>query len=198
LLSAHPATHAALARFGQQAPARLAARAACHVRVAAPEPWHAAVTELLGHAGLGHCDDAGQPTVTLLVTVDEPPRSHVDRLVRDDRTHLLVSLLADRVRLGPFVAPGVTACLRCVDAHLGELDPRRALVLQQLEDTPPADVSPDLALVHAALALAAREVTTYADGDHPATWSATLTLDPDLHLPRRAWTRHPHCGCSWG
>ena len=36
-----------------------------------------------------------------------------------------------------------------------------------------------------------------AEGDRPATWSATLTLGADLALPRRDWPRHPHCGCSW-
>ena len=152
----------------------------------------------LGVAGLLVADPAdGPPTATLLITHGEPLRSRVDALVRDDRTHLLVMLLPDRVRLGPFVVPGTTACLRCLDARLAEQDPRRGLVLEQLEDRddPPAPCDPVLA--HAGLALAVRELTTYAEGDRPATWSATLTLDADLTMPRREWPRHPHCGCSW-
>ena len=49
-----------------------------------------------------------------------------------------------------------------------------------------------------ALAWAARDLATYADGGRPSTWSTTLTLDP-AHggAETRAWSRHPGCGCSW-
>ena len=47
---------------------------------------------------------------------------------------------ARAVRIGPFVEPGRTACLRCVDAHLGDVDPRRATVLHQLEELPAAPI----------------------------------------------------------
>ena len=191
------ATAAVFAAHGPGATERLESRARCRVDVDAPDPWRTTVAERLGVAGLVVADPAhGLPTATLLVTLGEPRRSRVDGLVRDDRTHLLVALLPDRVRLGPFVVPGTTACLRCLDAHLAEHDPRRGLVLEQLEDRddPPAPCDPVLA--HAGLALAVRELTTYAEGDRPATWSATLTLGADLALPRREWPRHPHCGCT--
>jgi hypothetical protein len=192
------ATAAVFAAHGPGASERLESRARCRVDVDCPDPWRTTVAERLGVAGLVVADPAhGLPTATLLVTLGEPLRSRVDGLVRHDRTHLLVALLPDRVRLGPFVVPGTTACLRCLDAHLAEHDPRRGLVLEQLEDRddPPAPCDPVLA--HAGLALAVRELTTYAEGDRPATWSATLTLAADLALPRREWPRHPHCGCSW-
>ncbi len=199
-LTSHRAAAAPVfASHGPEAPARLAARSACAVRVLAPERWRPTVSQWLGQAGVAlHQPESGRPTVTLLVTVGEPRRSLVDRMVADDRPHLLLSLGAQRARLGPFVVPGVTACLRCLDAHLGEQDPRRALVLEQLED---ADATPgpyDPVLAHAATALAVRDLTSYAEGDRPATWSATITVGADLALPQRTWTRHPHCGCSWG
>ena len=189
---------AAFAVHGPTAPARLASRAACRVAVVAPEPWHSAVTDCLAVAGLAEAVAEEVPQVTLLVSCGEPPRSHVDVLVRDDRVHLVVALLPDGARLGPFVAPGATACLRCVDAHLAEADPRRGLVLEQLEDHGGRPVPCDPVLAPAALALAAREVTSYAEGDRPATWSATVDLTGELRFPRRSWPRHPHCGCSWG
>jgi hypothetical protein len=165
----------------------------------APEPWRPTVSQWLDQAGVGlHQLEGGRPTVTLLVTVDEPRRTLVDRMVADDRPHLLLSLDARRARLGPFVVPGVTACLRCLDAHLGEEDPRRALVLEQLEDSDATPGPYDPVLAHAATALAVRDLTSYAEGDRPATWSATITVGADLTLPTRTWTRHPHCGCSWG
>ena len=193
------ATAAVFAAHGPDAPARLGSRGRCRVDVDAPDPWRTTAIDRLVVAGLTVDGRAsGPPTATLLISLGEPRRSRVDRLVRDDRTHLLVALLPDRARLGPLVVPGATACLRCLDAHLAEHDPRRGLVLEQLEDRddPPAPCDPVLA--QAAVALAARELTTYAEGDRPATWSATLTLGADLALPRRAWPRHPHCGCSWG
>jgi hypothetical protein len=192
------AATAAFAVHGPTAPARLASRAGCRVALMAPEPWHSVATDSLAVAGLAVAAVEEVPKVTLLVSCGEPPRSHVDVLVRDDRVHLLVALLPGGARLGPFVAPGATACLRCLDAHLGEADPRRGLVLEQLEDRVGRPVPCDPVLAPAALALAARELTSYAEGDRPATWSATLMLGTDLALPRREWPRHPHCGCSWG
>jgi len=193
------ATAAVFAAHGPAATALLESRARCRVDVDAPDPWRTTVADRLGVAGLVVADPAhGLPSATLLVTLGEPRRSRVDALVRDDLSHLLVALLPDRVRLGPFVVPGTTACLRCLDAHLAEHDPRRGLVLEQLEDRddPPAPCDPVLA--QAGVALAVRELTTYAEGERPATWSATLTLDAGLALPRREWPRHPHCGCTWG
>jgi hypothetical protein len=196
-LSSRAAVAAVFASHGPEAPTRLASRAACQVGVAAPEPWRSTLADWLTHAGLVVADDGARPTVSVLVSRGEPARSQVDDLARDDRPHLLVVLLADRVQLGPFVVPGVTACLRCLDAHHGERDPRRAVVLAQLEDVDPTATPYDPVLAHAGAALAVRELTTYAEGDRPATWSATLTLSGELALPHRTWTRHPHCGCSW-
>jgi bacteriocin biosynthesis cyclodehydratase domain-containing protein len=197
--TSRPETLTAFARHGPAARDRLAARARCGVDLMAPEPWRSTTVEWL--VGSGLAVTAASPAVTFLVSRGEPRRSLLDALVREDRPHLLVSVLADRVRLGPFVVPGVTACLRCVDAHLAEADPRRPLVLEQLEE-PTGDARPgaqlhDPLLTHAALALAVREVTSYAEGDRPATWSATIAVSADLGLPRQGWRRHPHCGCSW-
>jgi hypothetical protein len=116
--------------------------------------------------------------------------------MRAGEPHLLVSNLDARVRLGPFVVPGMTACLRCVDAHRCDVDPGHALVVEQ---HPPQPGEPcDPALMHLALAWAVRDLLTYVEGELPATWSATVGLAADLAVQRQAWTRHPRCGCSWG
>jgi hypothetical protein len=188
----------ALAAHGPGARDRLAARAACAVQVDGADPWRSTAGERLAAYGLSTATAGVRAAlVSLQITAGEPPRSRTDALVRDDRPHLVVSLWADRARLGPFVVPGVTACLRCIDAHLAESDPRRPLILEQLEDTTtPCPVDPVLA--EAAVSIAVRELATYAEGDRPSTWSATLTLGPELGTPPRPWSRHPHCGCSWG
>ena len=98
-------------------------------------------------------------------------------------------------RVGPFVEPGVTACLRCVDAHLGERDPRRGVVVEQLAGRTAAP--DDLALEALAVTWAVRDALRYLAGADPSTWSATVDLDLELDPLRQAWTRHPHCGCAW-
>ena len=135
----------------------------------------------------------------LVVTVGEPQRSLSDALVRDDLCHLWLAALPRAVRIGPFVEPGRSACLRCVDAHLGDLDPRRATVLHQLEELPVAPATaPDPCLLQIGVAWAVRDVVRRLDGRDPALRSATLTVTEDLEVTRRDWLRHPHCGCAWG
>jgi hypothetical protein len=147
-------------------------------------------------AGLDRADDAA---LRLVVTVGEPRRAASDALVRDDVVHLWVAVLPHAVRLGPFVEPGRSACLRCVDAHLGEVDPRRATVLHQLEDLPSTPVTePEPCLVQLACAWAVRDVVRLLDGNEPSLRSATVEVTEDLEVTRRDWLRHPHCGCAWG
>jgi hypothetical protein len=135
----------------------------------------------------------------LVVTLDEPRRALCDALVRDDVTHLWVAVMPTAARLGPFVDPGRSACLRCVDAHLGDLDPRRATVLHQLEELPaPPTTAPDPCLVQLAVAWAVRDVVRVLDGHPSSLRSATVTVTEDLQVTRHDWLRHPHCGCAWG
>jgi len=135
----------------------------------------------------------------LVVSIGEPRRAVSDALVREDVAHLWVALLPRSARIGPFVEPGVSACLRCVDAHLGDRDPRRATVLHQLEDLPPTVAEdPDPCLSQLAIAWAVRDVVRRLDGSSPALRSATVTVTSDLAVSREDWLRHPHCGCAWG
>ena len=147
-------------------------------------------------AGLARSPDA---STRLVATVGEPRRRVSDALVRDDICHLWLAVLPRAVRIGPFVEPGRTACLRCVDAHLGDLDPRRATVLHQLEELPNAPArDPDPCLVQIGIAWAVRDVVRRLDERDPALRSATITVSEHLDVTRRDWLRHPHCGCAWG
>lgn len=139
--------------------------------------------------------EVGDGPVALVLSSGEVARADADAHLRDGRAHLLVAASARGWTLGPFVVPGAGACLRCVDAHLGEQDPRRALVVEQLAGLAAAPHDPALAAV--AVAWAVRDVLTHLDGGQPSTWSATVDLGPDLRPLRRSWSRHPHCGCAW-
>lgn len=141
------------------------------------------------------CDPDPDAPVALVVAGGELARPDVDAELRDGRAHLPVSAGAHGWTIGPFVVPGVSACLRCVDAHRGEQDPRRGLVVDQLAGLPAAPDDPVLcALV---LSWAVRDLLTHLDGGRPSTWSSTVDIGADLRPRHRSWARHPHCGCSW-
>ena len=146
-----------------------------------------------------HLAPSPQGPVRLVATLGEPRREVSDTLVRDDLAHLWLAVLAGSVRIGPYVEPGRTTCLRCLDAHLGDVDPRRATVLLQLEDACPGlDVAPDPSLVQIGVAWAVHDVVRRLDGQPPSLTSATVTITDALQITRHDWLRHPHCGCAWG
>jgi len=151
---------------------------------------------LLAAAGTGTGRD-----VVLLIGDADPDRSLVDDWVRADLPHLFLTATEGMLRVGPFVVPGRTACLRCIDAHHTEHDPRRALVLQQYaEATQPRDGLPEPVpgdLLDVAVGYAVRDLVNWIDGHRPATWSATVRIDGRLELARTPWPRHAGCGCSW-
>lgn len=174
------------------------------VAVTTPPPVGVTVDAVLESAVLRACARGGLhagPTgsLQLVATAGEPRRDVSDALVRDDSPHLWLAVLPGAVRIGPYVEPGRTACLRCVDAHLGDVDPRRATVLHQLEELPAAaETDPEPCLLQLGAAWAVRDVVRRLDGHRPALTSATVTVTADLEVSRRDWLRHPHCGCAWG
>ena len=144
------------------------------------------------------------PDCAVLLGVGEPDRELLDGWARAGTAHLPVRLTEGRAVVGPFVAPGRTACLRCIDGHCADADPSWPLLVRQYaaassRDRPdgvPEPVDPLLAAL--AIAWAARDLTAYVDGQRPSTWSATVTLHPEPgHVETRAWLRHPACACTW-
>ena len=194
------AVAAAFAQFGTDAPRRLAARSAARIDVDASEELRRSVARLLRASGTGHARGAADATALLVVRGGELRRGTLDPVVRAGLPHLVVIGGPAGVTLGPFVVPGLTACLRCVDAHRGETDPRRATVVEQCAQAAPrSGAEPrDPALLEMALAWAVRDLVSFVDGDQPATWSTSVELGPGLEVVPRQWPRHPHCGCSWG
>jgi len=142
---------------------------------------------------------AGVSTVhadlAIVVAAGEPSRTLVDDHLRAGRPHLVVGAGPRGYRVGPFVVPGSTACLRCVDAHLAVRDPRRGVVVEQLAGRTAAP--DDTVLEQLAVTWAVRDALRYLAGERPSTWSATVDLDLELDPHRHEWSRHPHCGCAW-
>jgi bacteriocin biosynthesis cyclodehydratase domain-containing protein len=167
---------------------------------AGPDP-----AALLRAAGLGPpvalTDD---PHAVLVLAQGEPDRAQLDPFLRSGTPHLLVRVVDGGVVVGPFVVPGRSACLRCVDARRCDTDPDHPSVLARYGAATRAargDGCGDLAepvLLQLALAWAVRDLVVHLDGDRPGTWSRTVRLGPEpTDLVRTAWDQHPQCGCCW-
>jgi hypothetical protein len=188
---------AVLARHGSAGVDAVRRRAAARVLVDGPAGSREQAHRLLSGAGL--CVVDADPTVVLLVAERELVRERTDPWLREGVTHLCVETHDGGITLGPLVVPGVTACLRCVDAHAQEGDPRRPVVVDQLARRTGSAPLDELTAT-LALAWAVRDLVLHAEGERPATWSATVDLDTagSSCVPApRAWPRHPHCGCAW-
>ena len=217
---------AALARSaGDAAGARLDARTGCRVDIStftdAPDQTLAVtLVDLLHEAGVRtrrrpSRNSRGTPVppwrppsattdVAALVGVGEPQRDLIDDWMRTGTPHVLVRLSEGSATVGPFVVPGRTACLRCLDAHHTDADPSWPLLVAQYASLSRRDRSDgvpepvDSILANLALTWAARDIASYAEGLRPSTWSATLRFDPHLtSIENRAWLRHAECGCGW-
>jgi hypothetical protein len=174
---------------------RLADRARHRIGLRATGPSRALATDLLTLTGVEV--DESAPSVWLVVTSGPVVRESVDPLVRAGAPHLLVSGDAGGRRIGPFVEPGRTACLRCVDAHEAETDPRRPFLVEQAALASAGDEPVDPLLDRIVLAWAVRDLCRYLEGDEPSTWSTTVDLGPSGPPRLVRWLRHPHCGCAW-
>ena len=162
------------------------------------------ITELLHAAGVSTTCEPREADAVVAVALGELPREQLDPLLRSDTSHVVVRLVDGGALIGPFVVPGKTACLRCIDAHQSVLDPHHvAVTTRYVEATarPRSDGLSDLAdpaLAAIALAWAVRDVVVHLDGGQPSTWSRTLLLRPDPTQRREdTWLRHPTCACCW-
>ena len=191
--SARPRVRARAGRPG----ARARRRGRCAPSRSRRSPTPACVA--LGSADRREREPRTSPESWLVVHEGQPSRADLDLLVRDDLPHLLVTASEGRIEVGPFVVPGRTACLRCVDAHRAVADPRRSLVLEQVARAAGAGaVAPCDPLLWAwALGWAARDLARFAEGDRPSTWSTSFVLDARSAPREQVWSRHPYCGCAW-
>jgi bacteriocin biosynthesis cyclodehydratase domain-containing protein len=159
---------------------------------------------LLGALGVAITPRTSDADVVLVLSAGELSRDLLDPLLRSRASHVVVRLVDGGAVLGPFVVPGVTACLRCIDAHRCVCDPDHVAVTTRYVRASTrarpdgvADIA-DPALVAVALAWVARDVVAHLEGREPSTWSRTLSLGADpARRHEHTWLRHPQCGCSW-
>lgn len=159
--------------------------------------------DLLAAAGISVVSPTPGADAVIVLSGGELDRERLDPLIRRRTNHVVVRLVDGGAVLGPFVVPGTTPCLRCIDAHQSLLDPDHVAVTTRYvraTGRPRADGAPDLdpALAAIAVAWAVRDVIAHLRGREPSTWSRTLLLAPDpARRHEQVWSRHPRCGCCW-
>ncbi len=121
-------------------------------------------------------------------------------LMRDRVPHLAVRAEEAIGVVGPFVDPGRSACLRCVDLSKAARDPSWPKILAQVAGNVAAPRACDTVLAAATAALAAAQALAVIDyrGARPvvaANGALELVL-PDWQWHRRDWPPHPACTCG--
>lgn len=166
--------------------------------------------------------DAISPDVVVLVVEDGGEVLRTARLMAEGVAHLVVTVATWGAVVGPFVLPGQTACMRCVELQ----DPSDGRAGRGAQGGTEPGAGPDVGVdvpvrepggtdqvpggtglpvlvpqpsVVAALAgaVVAAEVLAYLDGRRPATAGASIEVETLDAMPRlRGWSVHPRCGCS--
>lgn len=147
-----------------------------------PPTWLEPVRSALGAAGV--VLDPGAP-VGVAVAPGRQVSGVVDGWSVDSLPHVLVAVQAHAVEVGPWVAPGIGPCARCVAA--GVLDER---------GTTPWSGAP-LPLLALAAGAVARDLGAWSRGETPHAWLTSWRFDHEPMPTARRWHRHPYCGCAW-
>jgi ThiF family len=148
-------------------------------------------------------DDAGvRPDLAVLTgaVLDDPAARDVASLMRDRVPHLAVRADEAIGVVGPFVNPGRSACLRCVDLSKAARDPAWPKILAQVTSDGASPKACDTVLAAATAALATAQALAVIDycGTRPlvaANGALELVL-PDWQWRRRGWPPHPSCTCG--
>lgn len=138
--------------------------------------------------------------VVVLASSSAPEMPAINELVRSGVPHLRVVVREATAVVGPFVLPGSTACLRCIELHRSDRDAAWPLIAAQLAAGSPGTSieACDVVLATLAASVAALQVLAFVDGGELATRNGTLEIAlPDWRVRRRSWRAHPSCGCSW-
>ncbi len=159
---------------------------------------------LLGLDALVEDPGEGDPQAVLLVGAGEIDRSEVDPLMQAGLPHCLVRFMEGDALIGPLVMPGVSPCVRCLDAHQRDHDPRWPLLVAshaRASALPRADgladhIDEDLARL--ALAWALNDLCCWLRGGAATTVGGTVTVSGQTgEVEITHWRPHPGCGCGW-
>ena len=178
-------------------PARPADTHPSGLRLAHSGTRASAVAETFGVTSRRDIDDPAIVDVEVITPVGSTPRPEVLVSVRR-RPQLLATVRETSALIGPFVRPGVTACLRCLELARRDRDPAWPTVTAQLVGAARAIEACDVALAALAASLACMQVLMHIDGAQRApTEDGVLEFGlRDGRLRRRSISSHPACGCG--
>ncbi len=151
---------------------------------------------LLPRVGLVH--DPGNADLVVVASDQEPTRSLSDDVMADGRPHLwaLVRELVGVV--GPFVQPGTTACLRCVDRTRAHHDPAWPTLVESASIPRGHVHACDPLLATLVATWAAMELSLWAGDLQPQTWGRTIEIPLGVgHITLDRTDADPACGCGW-
>jgi bacteriocin biosynthesis cyclodehydratase domain-containing protein len=135
----------------------------------------------------------------LAVIVGQPGLDLPATLMRDRIPHLSAYASEAIGVVGPFVVPGRTACLRCLDHARTDRDPAWPVILAQLAGRQPVPLACDAPLAAAVAAQASFQALAFIDGaavPGPVTNGTLELVLPAWQWRRRTWPPHPACDCG--
>jgi bacteriocin biosynthesis cyclodehydratase domain-containing protein len=134
------------------------------------------------------------PDLVILADAAVPAAEVVATLTSRRIPHLLVRMREGAGWVGPFVQPGQTSCLRCLDLHRTDRDAHWPLVAAQLTALP---MQADLIGASATGAFAAGQALhALAGASELLLRDAAVVIDLfATRTQHREWSPHPRCGC---
>ncbi|MBI9116096.1 ThiF family adenylyltransferase [Sanguibacter suaedae] len=138
------------------------------------------------------------PDVVVIVFEEAADPVRTARLMMEEVPHLPVVVREGDVVVGPFVVPGRSACLTCLDMHRTDMDPGWPALAAQLRAIGSTHPAPQPSVVASvAGGAAAAQVLAFLDGQDPAATGTALEVrGPDARPRVRRWSVHPGCGCT--
>lgn len=109
--------------------------------------------------------------------------------------HVSIVFHEDCIQIGPFVRPGGSPCLKCVDRNFRDLDPEWPALQIQCRDQPFPSLSPELSKTTAIMT--ARLVANELDGVGVVAGEVRF-VDENFVVERATWPQHHDCGCTTG
>jgi bacteriocin biosynthesis cyclodehydratase domain-containing protein len=153
---------------------------------------------LAGASASPKCSGRADSTVVIAPTASIVPPEWLGQVRH--RPHLPVIIRETTAVIGPFVLPGQTPCLRCVELTRGDRDPAWPVLAAQLIGERHGVEPCDVGLASAAAAIVALHVLAWLDrgiAAPPPSVGGIVELSlADLSLRRRTVTAHPGCGCG--
>ncbi|MDQ1705928.1 MAG: hypothetical protein QOF18_2294 [Frankiaceae bacterium] len=114
--------------------------------------------------------------------------------------HVLVAIRETTAAVGPFVVPGRTPCIRCLELSRSDRDRQWPSIAAQLIAAGRAPEPCDVALATLAASLVTLHALAWIDSDRtdlPPSAGGVLELGlSDIRLRRRSLAAHPACGCG--